>query len=164
MTRLLKFMGTYALGLTDFRPVWFTVLVTGSKSARMAHVTGTDFPAPGLASPSPAWPSPARAAAEPGADHGSVICAAAAAPDGLTPDELSGHALGLHSSGMLALQGVGAALPGTVAEQTSPATAVVTVALALGLRGPALRAPARPELAIPGAEDQHFQQRGAEGA
>jgi hypothetical protein len=46
---------------------------------------------------------------------------------------------------MLALQGVGAALAGTVAEQTSPATAVavmaavsvaVTVALAPGLRGP----------------------------
>jgi len=28
----------------------------------------------------------------------------------LTPDELSGHALGLHSSGMLAMQGVGAAV------------------------------------------------------
>jgi hypothetical protein len=87
----------------------------------------------------------------------------------------SGHALGLHSSGMLARQGVGAALAGTVAEQTSPETAMavmaaasvavtVTVALAPGLRGPALRAPARPELAIPRAEDQHFQQRGAEDA
>ncbi|QIK05508.1 MFS transporter [Streptomyces sp. ID38640] len=61
----------------------------------------------------------------------------------LTPDELSGHALGLHSSGMLILQGVGAALAGAVAERTSPTTAmaamaaasvVVTVALAPGLR------------------------------
>ena len=61
----------------------------------------------------------------------------------LTPDELSGHALGLHSSGMLAMQGVGAALAGAIAQQTSPATAMavmaaaslaVTVALAPGLR------------------------------
>jgi len=61
----------------------------------------------------------------------------------LTPDELSGHALGLHSSGMLAMQGVGAAIAGAVAEQTSPGTAMavmavlsvaVTVALAPGLR------------------------------
>ena len=34
----------------------------------------------------------------------------------LTPDDLSGHALGLHSSGMLAMQGVGAAIAGVVAE------------------------------------------------
>ena len=38
----------------------------------------------------------------------------------LTPDELSGHALGLHSSGMLTMQGVGAALAGAVAQLTSP--------------------------------------------
>lgn len=65
----------------------------------------------------------------------------------LTPDDLSGHALGLHSSGMLAMQGVGAAVAGTIAQQSSPATAMavmaaasvaVTVALAPGLRdGPA---------------------------
>jgi predicted MFS family arabinose efflux permease len=91
----------------------------------------------------------------------------------LTPDELSGHALGLHASGMLAMQGVGAALAGTVAQQASPATTMavmaaasvaVTLALAPGLRGPALRGPAlrgppprgpalrataRPGLAIP---------------
>lgn len=36
----------------------------------------------------------------------------------LTPDQLGGHALGLHSSGMLALQGVGAALAG--AERSRP--------------------------------------------
>ncbi|MEV7236388.1 MFS transporter [Streptomyces sp. NPDC051020] len=66
----------------------------------------------------------------------------------LTPDELSGHALGLHSSGMLTMQGVGATLAGAVAERTSPATAMavmaatslaVTLSLAPGLRPPARR-------------------------
>lgn len=61
----------------------------------------------------------------------------------ITPEELSGHALGLHSSGMLAMQGVGAALAGAVAERTSPSTAMtvlaaasltVTLSLASGLR------------------------------
>jgi predicted MFS family arabinose efflux permease len=61
----------------------------------------------------------------------------------LTPDELSGHALGLHGSCMLAMQGVGAALAGTIADWTSPAVAMtvmaatsvaVTLALAPGLR------------------------------
>ncbi|AJT61889.1 hypothetical protein T261_0198 [Streptomyces lydicus] len=61
----------------------------------------------------------------------------------LTPGKLSGHALGLHSSGMLALQGVGAALAGAVAQFTSPSlamaataavSAAVTLALAPGLR------------------------------
>lgn len=46
----------------------------------------------------------------------------------LTPEELSGHALGLHSSGMLAWQGVGAALAGAVAEATSPSTAMTALA------------------------------------
>lgn len=62
----------------------------------------------------------------------------------LTPDELSGQALGLHSSGMLTMQGVGAAVAGTVAELTSPTTGMVATAaaslaasllLAPGLRG-----------------------------
>ncbi|GAA4824815.1 MFS transporter [Streptomyces ziwulingensis] len=62
----------------------------------------------------------------------------------LTPDELSGQALGLHSAGMLTLQGVGALLAGSIAELTTPATAMtvmaaasvaVTLALAPGLRG-----------------------------
>ncbi|MFV5998616.1 MFS transporter [Streptomyces sp. NPDC056231] len=66
----------------------------------------------------------------------------------LTPDELTGHALGLHSSGMLTMQGVGATLAGAVAERTSPATAMavmaatslaVTLSLAPGLRPPARR-------------------------
>ncbi|MDT0614304.1 MFS transporter [Streptomyces lancefieldiae] len=48
----------------------------------------------------------------------------------LTPDELSGHALGLHSAGMLTMQGVAAALAGTVAQFTSPATAMTAMALA----------------------------------
>ncbi|GAA2493997.1 MFS transporter [Streptomyces gobitricini] len=61
----------------------------------------------------------------------------------LTPDGLGGHALGLHTSGMIAMQGVGAVLAGTAAELTSPATAMavmatasatVTLCLARGLR------------------------------
>ncbi|QXJ19710.1 MFS transporter [Actinomadura graeca] len=70
----------------------------------------------------------------------------------LTPDELSGHALGLHGSGMLAMQGVSAAIAGAVAELTSPSTAItvlaaasaaVTLALAPGLRDrPAVPSPA----------------------
>ncbi|WP_327183606.1 MFS transporter [Streptomyces sp. NBC_01334] len=47
----------------------------------------------------------------------------------LTPPELSGHALGLHSSGMLTMQGVSAALAGAVAQLTSPATAMTVMAL-----------------------------------
>ncbi|MBF8187980.1 MFS transporter [Nonomuraea sp. K274] len=61
----------------------------------------------------------------------------------LTPEELSGHALGLHSSGMLTMQGVGAALAGAVAQVASATTAMavmaalsvaVTLALTGGLR------------------------------
>ncbi|MET9675126.1 MFS transporter [Streptomyces sp. NPDC006482] len=48
----------------------------------------------------------------------------------LVPDELSGHALGLHTSGMLALQGVSAALAGTLAQYTSPRTGMVLLAVA----------------------------------
>ncbi|MFE1800788.1 MFS transporter [Streptomyces sp. NPDC059517] len=66
----------------------------------------------------------------------------------VTPPELAGHALGLHSSGMLAMQGVGAALAGAAAQLTSPATAMaataavsitVTLVLARGL------SPVRPQ-------------------
>jgi hypothetical protein len=71
----------------------------------------------------------------------------------LTPDDMHGQALGLHSSGMLAMQGVGAALAGTVAQHTSPATAMaimaaasVTVTLVLA---PGLRRPVRPEPRVP---------------
>jgi hypothetical protein len=48
----------------------------------------------------------------------------------LTPDELAGHALGLRSAGMLTMQGVGATIAGTVAQLTSPATAMTLVAVA----------------------------------
>ncbi|KUL27457.1 MFS transporter [Streptomyces regalis] len=48
----------------------------------------------------------------------------------LTPDELSGHALGLHGAGMLTMQGVSAALAGSVAQLTSPATAMTVMAVA----------------------------------
>jgi predicted MFS family arabinose efflux permease len=72
----------------------------------------------------------------------------------LTPEELSGHALGLHSSGMLTMQGVGAALAGAVAQRTSPSTAMavmaaasvaVTLVLAPGLR-PVRRKPEHHDL------------------
>lgn len=66
----------------------------------------------------------------------------------LTPDDLSGHALGLNGSGMMVLQGVGATVAGAVAQFAGPALAMtvmavasvaVTLALAPGLRpGPAL--------------------------
>jgi predicted MFS family arabinose efflux permease len=61
----------------------------------------------------------------------------------LTPGDMHGHALGLHSSGMLTWQGIGAAIAGTIAQHTSAATAMavmavisiaVTLALAPGLR------------------------------
>ncbi|MEV0231929.1 MFS transporter [Nonomuraea sp. NPDC050786] len=48
----------------------------------------------------------------------------------LTPDELSGHALGLHSSGMIAMQGVAAVLAGALALRTSPAAAMAVLAAA----------------------------------
>ncbi|MDT0550158.1 MULTISPECIES: MFS transporter [Streptomyces] len=76
----------------------------------------------------------------------------------LTPDELSGHALGLHSSGMLTMQGVGAALAGAVAQHTSPSTAMalmaaasVTVTLALA---PGLRPLSRPKDPVPGGAQE----------
>lgn len=61
----------------------------------------------------------------------------------LTPVSMHGHALGLHSSAMLTMQGVCAALAGGVAQVTSPSAALaimgaasvaVTLALAPGLR------------------------------
>ncbi|MFD8237126.1 MFS transporter [Streptomyces sp. NPDC059696] len=47
----------------------------------------------------------------------------------LTPDHLTGHALGLHSAGMLTLQGVAAALAGSMAHLTSPAGAMTAMAV-----------------------------------
>ncbi|MFE7836346.1 MFS transporter [Streptomyces sp. NPDC057474] len=85
----------------------------------------------------------------------------------LTPDDLAGQALGLHATGMAAMQGVGAVLAGTLAQLTSPATAMtlmaagsVTVTLTLATLGrheerqpavPGTRPGARPE---PAATDQ----------
>ncbi|MBR8642206.1 MFS transporter [Streptomyces tuirus] len=46
----------------------------------------------------------------------------------LTPDALTGQALGLHSAGMLTMQGVAAALAGSVAQLTSPAGAMTAMA------------------------------------
>ncbi|WP_374205841.1 hypothetical protein [Streptomyces sp. MUM 2J] len=46
----------------------------------------------------------------------------------LTPRELTGHALGLHSAGMLTRQGASATLAGTAAQFTSAATAMTTMA------------------------------------
>ncbi|MFE9838606.1 MFS transporter [Streptomyces sp. NPDC005551] len=67
----------------------------------------------------------------------------------LTPDELSGHALGLHSSGMVTLQGVSATLAGTVAQLTSAATgmtvmAAASVAVTLALSATGKREERRP--------------------
>ncbi|KIF69198.1 membrane protein [Streptomyces sp. AcH 505] len=48
----------------------------------------------------------------------------------LTPDDLTGQSLGLHGTGMAALQGIGAVLAGTLAQLTSPATAMTLMATA----------------------------------
>ncbi|NML51288.1 MFS transporter [Streptomyces sp. R302] len=48
----------------------------------------------------------------------------------LVPEEARGHALGLHGSGMLACQGLAAALAGGLAQLTSPATAMALLAAA----------------------------------
>jgi MFS family permease len=48
----------------------------------------------------------------------------------LTPPSSHGQALGLHNSGMLAMQAIGATLAGLVSEHTSPATAITIMAIA----------------------------------
>ncbi|MGW1812999.1 MFS transporter [Streptomyces sp. NPDC002125] len=48
----------------------------------------------------------------------------------LTPDAMTGHALGLHASGMLAAQGVTATLAGALAQHSSPSTAIAVMAAA----------------------------------
>ncbi|EMF50980.1 MULTISPECIES: MFS transporter [Streptomyces] len=65
----------------------------------------------------------------------------------LTPPELAGHALGLHSSGMLTLQGLSAALAGGLAQLTSPATAMTMTAGASALVTSVLWVAGRPERA-----------------
>ncbi|MFI8189741.1 MFS transporter [Streptomyces sp. NPDC085946] len=47
-----------------------------------------------------------------------------------TPGDLAGHALGLHSAGMVTMQGVSAAVAGAVAQLTSPPTAMTALAAA----------------------------------
>ncbi|MEV6652505.1 MFS transporter [Streptomyces sp. NPDC051219] len=71
----------------------------------------------------------------------------------LTPEELSGHALGLHTSGMLTMQGVGAALAGAVAQFTSPATAIAVTAAASVAVTLALAPGLRPDPGQPGHDD-----------
>lgn len=83
----------------------------------------------------------------------------------LIPDELSGHALGLHTSGMLAMQGAGAALAGTIAGWTSPAAgitamAAMSVAVTLAL-APGLRPAARTGTGRLGAEHRQSVLRGS---
>ncbi|MEU0430398.1 MFS transporter [Streptomyces sp. NPDC006290] len=79
----------------------------------------------------------------------------------LIPDELSGHALGLHTAGMLTMQGVSAALAGGIAQLASPGTAMTvmaaaSVAVTLSLAPSLLRRRAvppesrRPEPSAPG--------------
>jgi hypothetical protein len=63
----------------------------------------------------------------------------------LTPESVRGHALGLHSSGMLTMQGVAALLAGTLAGlmptgDAMAVMAIVSLAITLALT-PALRAP-----------------------
>nr|WTB28592.1 MFS transporter [Streptomyces sp. NBC_00830] len=67
----------------------------------------------------------------------------------LTPENLSGHALGLHSSGMLTMQGVGAALAGAVAQWTSPPIAMALMALASVAVTLILAPGLRPERTVP---------------
>ncbi|MFJ8311472.1 MULTISPECIES: MFS transporter [unclassified Streptomyces] len=69
----------------------------------------------------------------------------------LTPDAMTGQALGLHSSGMLTFQGIGAAVAGTLAQRTSPGTAMaltaaasIAVTLALAAGSGRIRGPRRP--------------------
>ncbi len=87
----------------------------------------------------------------------------------LTPKDVHGQALGLHSAGMLTMQGVGAALAGAVAQYVSPATAMavmaagsvaVTVVLTPGLRGEPRTVPEQPSEA--GREECHARADAAE--
>jgi hypothetical protein len=48
----------------------------------------------------------------------------------IVPDELSGHALGLHSAGMLTTQALAAALAGTLAQALPPAAVMTVLAAA----------------------------------
>ncbi|WOX21250.1 MFS transporter [Streptomyces solicathayae] len=87
----------------------------------------------------------------------------------LTPDELSGQALGLHSSGMLTFQGVSATLAGVLAQYTSTTTAMallaglsLTVTAALVVAGRRTHAEERGHADEPGHDDEpgHAEERG----
>ncbi|WP_062645354.1 MFS transporter [Streptomyces maremycinicus] len=86
----------------------------------------------------------------------------------LTPPELSGHALGLHSAGMLTMQGLSAALAGALAQLTSPATAMTAMALTsiavtLALKAAARADTARSDTARAGAERETKDESGRVG-
>jgi predicted MFS family arabinose efflux permease len=89
----------------------------------------------------------------------------------LTPLEVQGQALGLHTSGMQAMQGVAAAIAGTLAQHTSAATGmavmgaasvVVTLALVRGLR-PARGEDERPSRRVAGSIRQEGVDSGFHG-
>lgn len=73
----------------------------------------------------------------------------------LTPDALTGHALGLHSAGMLTMQGVAAVLAGSVAQLTSPAVAMTAMAaVSTGVTLSLMAAGRREERAVPAVARQ----------
>lgn len=82
----------------------------------------------------------------------------------LTPPELNGHALGLHTSGMLTMQGVGAVLAGTLAQATSPTTAMTVLAaasvLVTLLLAPGLQAPLPQDVRLPSGDVGGVRQAG----
>jgi MFS family permease len=89
----------------------------------------------------------------------------------LTPKDVHGQALGLHSAGMLTMQGVGAALAGTVAQYVSPAMAMavmaagsvaVTILLTPGLRGEPRTVLEQPSEAD--REERHAKSKGQSNA
>jgi MFS family permease len=90
----------------------------------------------------------------------------------LTPDDLSGHALGLSGSGTVTMQGVGAALAGAVAGLTSPGAAMavmavlsvaVTLILAPGLRPGRAPRPAAEPRDLPAPDDPEHARSPAAG-
>ncbi|MEU6230123.1 MFS transporter [Streptomyces sp. NPDC047042] len=88
----------------------------------------------------------------------------------LTPAELSGHALGLHSAGMLTMQGVSAALAGTLAQLATPGAAMAlmaagSVCVTVGLAGAGRRVAATGAGAGagPGVAEQVVEGRASSG-
>ncbi|WP_153814054.1 MFS transporter [Streptomyces sp. SUK 48] len=82
----------------------------------------------------------------------------------LTPDELAGQALGLHSSGMLTMQGVSAAAAGAVAQLTTPAAGMAlmaagSIAVTLVLAAAGRRTPRPPLTPAPAAAEGSARSR-----